>query len=210
MKTLLLVGATGLVGQEVLRQALADASIERVIAPTRRALELRHARLENPTVDFDALPTTAAWWQVDAVICTLGTTIKKAGSQAAFRKVDYEYPLAVARGARAHGAGAYALTSSMGAKATSRTFYLRTKGETERDLVTCGYPSLTLVRPSLIGGERGERRWEEALGLKLFAALGPVLPRRYRIAPAERIAATLLAAVRAARPGVRVVESEDI
>ena len=210
MKTLLLVGATGLVGQAVLRQALADASIERVIAPTRRALELRNARLENPTVDFDALPTSAAWWQVDAVICTLGTTIKKAGSQAAFRKVDYEYPLAVARCARAHGAGAYALTSSMGAKATSRTFYLRTKGETERDLATCGYPSLTLVRPSLIGGERGERRWAEALGLKLFAVLGPVLPRRYRIAPAERIAATLLAAVRAARPGVRVVESEEI
>lgn len=210
MKTLLLVGATGLVGQAVLRQALADASIERVIAPTRRALELRHARLENPTVDFDALPTTAAWWQVDAVICTLGTTIKKAGSQAAFRKVDYEYPLAVARCARAQGAGAYALTSSMGAKATSRTFYLRTKGETERDLATCGYPSLTLVRPSLIGGERGERRWAEALGLKVFAALEPMLPRRYRIAPAERIAATLLAAVREARPGVRVVESEEI
>jgi uncharacterized protein YbjT (DUF2867 family) len=210
MKTLLLVGATGLVGQAVLRQALADASIARVIAPTRRALELRHARLENPTVDFDALPAEAAWWQVDAVICTLGTTIKQAGSRAAFRKVDYEYPLAVARCARAHGAGAYALTSSMGAKATSRAFYLRTKGEVERDLATCGYESLTLVRPSLIGGERGERRWAEALGLKIFAALGPVLPRRYRIAPAERIAATLLAAVRSARPGVRVVESEEI
>ena len=210
MKTLLLVGATGLVGREVLRQALADASIERVIAPTRRALELRHARLENPTVDFEALPAAAAWWHVDAVICTLGTTIKRAGSQAAFRQVDYAYPLAVARLARAHGAGAYALTSSMGANAQSRAFYLRTKGETERDLATCGYPSLTLVRPSLIGGERGERRWAEALGLKLFAALGPVLPRRYRIAPAERIAATLLAAVCAARPGVRVVESEEI
>lgn len=210
MKTLLLVGATGLVGQAVLRQALADASIARVIAPTRRELELRHARLENPTVDFDALPAEAAWWQVDAVICTLGTTIKQAGSRAAFRKVDYEYPLSVARCARAHGAGAYALTSSMGAKATSRAFYLRTKGEVERDLAACGYESLTLVRPSLIGGERGERRWAEALGLKIFAALGPVLPRRYRIAPAERIAATLLAAVRAARPGVRVVESEEI
>jgi uncharacterized protein YbjT (DUF2867 family) len=210
MKTLLLVGATGLVGRAVLRRALEDTTIERVIAPTRRPLEIEHLRLENPVVDFDALPTDAAWWRADAVICTLGTTIKKAGSRAAFLKVDYEYPLAVARCARAQGAGAYALTSSMGANATSRAFYLRTKGETERDLSAYGYPSLTIVRPSLIGGERGERRWAEALGLRVLAALGPVLPRRYRIVPAERIAAGLLAAARAAALGVRIVESEEI
>ncbi len=144
------------------------------------------------------------------MICTLGTTIKKAGSQAAFRKVDYDYPLAVARFARAAGVATYALVSSLGANAKSRTFYLRTKGETERDLAAAGFASLTVVRPSLIGGERDERRWGEALGLTLVSALGPLLPRRYRIAPAERIAATLLAAVREARPGVRVVESEEI
>ena len=164
----------------------------------------------NPVLDFDALPARADWWAADAVICTLGTTIKKAGSQAAFRKVDYDYPLAVARFARAAGVATYALVSSLGTNAKSRTFYLRTKGETERDLAAAGFASLTVVRPSLIGGERDEQRWSEALGLTLVSALRPLLPRRYRIAPAERIAATLLAAVREARPGVRVVESEEI
>jgi uncharacterized protein YbjT (DUF2867 family) len=173
-------------------------------------LEVRHDKLVNPVVDFDALPAGAEWWRVDAVICTLGTTIKKAGSQAAFRKVDYEYPLALARLARTAGVASYALVSSLGANAKSRTFYLRTKGETERDLAGAGFASLTVVRPSLIGGERDERRWGEALGLKLFAALAPLLPRRYRIAPAERIAARLLASVISAQPGVRIVESEAI
>lgn len=210
MKTLLLVGATGLVGLEVVRQALADRAIERVVALTRRPLELRHLRLENQVVDFDALPTEAAWWNVDAVICTLGTTMRQAGSRAAFRKVDHDYVLAVARQARAHGAEVFALTSSLGAKAGSGNFYLRTKGEIECDLSAEGFTSLTFVRPSLIGGKREKQRWPEALGLKVFAVMAPVLPRRYRIAPAERIAASLLAAVRAGLPGVRVVESEAI
>jgi uncharacterized protein YbjT (DUF2867 family) len=210
MKTLLLVGATGLVGLEVVRLALADRAIERVVALTRRPLELRHLRLENQVVDFDALPTEAAWWNVDAVICTLGTTMRQAGSRAAFRKVDHDYVLAVARQARAHGAEVFALTSSLGAKAASGNFYLRTKGEIECDLAAEGFTSLTFVRPSLIGGKREKQRWPEALGLKVFAVMAPVLPRRYRIAPAERIAASLLAAVRAGLPGVRVVESEAI
>jgi len=210
MKTLLLVGATGLVGLEVVRQALADRAIERVVALTRRPLELRHLRLENQVVDFDALPTEAAWWNVDAVICTLGTTMRQAVSRAAFRKVDHDYVLAVARQARAHGAEVFALTSSLGAKAGSGNFYLRTKGEIECDLAAEGFTSLTFVRPSLIGGKREKQRWAEALGLKVFAVMASVLPRRYRIAPAERIAASLLAAVRAGLPGVRVVESEAI
>lgn len=210
MKTVMIVGATGLVGSAVIRMALADASITRVVVPSRRPLGLQHGKLVNPVVDFDALPPGADWWRVDAVVCTLGTTIRKAGSQAAFRKVDYRYPLEVARLARAAGAAAYAFTSSMGANAKSRSFYLRTKGETERDLAGVGFASLTLLRPSLIGGERDEQRRGEALGLKILSALEPLLPRRYRIVPAERIAAMLLASVMAARPGVRIVESETI
>ncbi|MSU53500.1 MAG: NAD-dependent dehydratase [Opitutia bacterium] len=210
MKTLLIAGATGLVGRAVLRLALAEPAIARVVVPTRWALEMRHEKLVNPVVDFEALPVGAEWWRVDAVVCTLGTTIKKAGSQAAFRQVDHDHPLAVARLARAAGAQAYALTSSMGANVKSPTFYLRTKGETERDLAAVGLPSVTVVRPSLIGGERAERRWGEALGLQLFKALGPVLPRRYRIVPAERIAARLLASAISARLGLQIVESEAI
>lgn len=209
MKTLLLVGATGLVGQSVLRQALSDPRVGRVIAPTRRALPAQ-PRLENPLVDFNALPADAPWWAVDGVICTLGTTIKQAGSQAAFRQVDHDYPLAAAALARRHGATAYALTSSVGANAASRTFYLRTKGETERALGHVGFSSLTLVRPSFIGGERQARRSLERIALAFFNGIGRLLPRRYRVVPAERIARTLLEAAIAAAPGTHVVESEAI
>ena len=119
MTRILLAGASGMVGREVLRQALADPRVGEIVAPARRPLAA-DAKLRNPLVDFDALPADAAWWKVDAVICTLGTTIRDAGSQAAFRKVDYDYPLAVARHALAHGASTFVLTSASGASAASR------------------------------------------------------------------------------------------
>jgi nucleoside-diphosphate-sugar epimerase len=104
-RRLLLVGATGLVGQAVLAAALADERVARVVAPTRRPLPA-HPRLDNPVVDFARLPADAPWWRVDAVICTLGTTLREAGSRAAFQQVDRDYPAAVARLARSHGATA--------------------------------------------------------------------------------------------------------
>ena len=123
---------------------------------------------------------------------------------------DHDYPLAVATLARRHGTAAFALVSSVGAAAAARTFYLRTKGETERDLAALHFPSLTILRPSLIGGDRAERRPAEALALRLFGAVSWLIPRRYRIVPAERIAEKLLAAALATAPGTRVVESEAI
>ena len=139
MQTVMLVGATGLVGRSVLEQALADARVGRVVALTRRALPL-HPKLLNPLVDFERLPEEADWWAVDAVVCTLGTTIAKAGSQAAFYRVDHDHPLQVARFARQQGATAYALNSALGADPASRVFYSRTKGELERDLRALDYP----------------------------------------------------------------------
>jgi uncharacterized protein YbjT (DUF2867 family) len=209
MKVLLLVGATGLVGQSVVQQALTDPRVARLVAPTRRPLHPQ-PRLENPVINFDALPAEAPWWSVDGVICTLGSTIKKAGSQPAFRKVDHDYPLAVATFARRRGAAACAFTSSIGADPRSRAFYLRTKGETERALGDLRFPSLTIVRPSFIGGARGERRPLESLALALFGSIARLLPRRNRVVPAERIARVLLEAALAAEPGVRIVESQAI
>lgn len=209
MTRILLAGASGMVGREVLRQALADPRVDEIVAPARRPLTA-DAGLHNPLVDFDALPADAAWWKVDAVICTLGTTIRDAGSQAAFRKVDHDYPLAVARHALAHGATTFVLTSASGADADSRIFYSRTKGELERDLRALGYRSLCLVRPGLLGGERERRRPLEHAGMQLLGAIGPLLPRRYRVVPAERVAATLLQMALDAEPGVHIVESEEI
>ena len=210
MTRLLIVGSTGLVGGHALAQALADARFAQVIAPTRRRLSMQHAKLENPVVDFDALPVDTAWWRVDAVVCALGTTIRDAGSKAAFRRVDFDYVLAMATHARAAGARSFALNSSLGADPVSGNFYLRTKGEAEAALRSLGYPSLTLVRPSVIGGERERRRPMEHLSMRVLRAVEPLVPKRYRVVPAERIARCLLEAAFAAEPGVRVVESERI
>lgn len=209
MTTLLLLGATGLVGGCVLSQALSDRGITRVVAPTRKPLPT-HARLLNPQVDFERLPETADWWRVDAVVCALGTTMAKAGSREAFRRVDHGLPLQAARLALAHGAKAFALNSALGADPASRVFYSRTKGELERDLQALGYASLTLVRPGLIGGDRSESRPAERLGIAISEGLRPWLPARYRVVPAERIAHHLLLAALAARPGVHTVPSEAI
>jgi uncharacterized protein YbjT (DUF2867 family) len=206
---LLLVGATGLVGSHVLRQALADSRVDAVVAPTRRPLA-EHAKLQAPLIDFEHLPDDAGWWQADAVICTLGTTIKTAGSRAAFRRVDYDYPLAVAQRARQRGTAAYVLNSALGADPASRVFYNRVKGELERDLAQVGFSSLTHVRPGLIGGDRQEVRTGERALLVALAALGPVLPRRWRINPAENIARALLAAAQRAEPGIHIVPSEEL
>ncbi|MET0969522.1 MAG: NAD(P)H-binding protein [Tardiphaga sp.] len=209
MTRILLAGATGLVGSHVLARALADHRIDRIVAPTRRPLPA-HDKLDNPQVDFARLPPDAAWWAVDGVICTLGTTRAKAGSDAAFREVDHDYPLAVAQLAHDHGVTRYALNSSLGADAGSRMLYPRTKGEVEEALKRVGFSSLTIVRPGLIGGDRDEFRAAERIASVVLGALGPLLPRRYRISPAGRIADALINAVLTGPPGTHVIEADRL
>ena len=206
---LLLAGATGLVGRHALRLALADARVTTVVALARKPLPA-HPKLIAPFIDFDALVPDATWWRADAVICVLGTTMKVAASQEAFRRVDLDYPLMVARLARAAGTPAYVLNSAAGADPASRFFYNRVKGELERELATLGFASLTQVRPGLIGGERESVRAGEAALAFVLGALAPVLPARWRINPAERIAQALLEAALAARPGVHIVTSDKL
>jgi len=210
MTTILIAGATGLVGRSVLTQALAHPRVTHVVAPTRRALAFTDPKLDNPIVDFAALPLDAPWWAVDAVLCTLGTTRKQAGSDEAFRKVDFDYVQAVARSAHAHGATTFALTSSVGAKANSHFLYLRTKGEIEAAIAALGFDSYTVVRPAGLMGERDKPRRAERIANGFTRAVSLVVPRRYRPVSAERVAATLLAAALGAAPGHHVVESEAI
>ena len=204
---LLLVGATGLVGRHVLTLALADPRVEAVVAPTRRELTA-HPKLRSPQVDFDRLPQDADWWQADAVICALGTTMRTAGSEQAFRRVDFDYPLAVARLVRAHGTPTYVLNSAIGADASSRFFYNRVKGELEQALAGQGFESLTFVRPGLIGGHREEFRLGERIMLMGLTLTNPLLPRHWRLNPAPKIANALLEAAISPAPGVHVVGSD--
>lgn len=207
---LLLIGATGLVGHQVLMRALEDPRVESVTAPARRPLAVTHRKLTTPIVRFDDLPKDAEWWQADAAICTLGTTIGKAGSREAFREVDHDYPLAVARLARAHGTPRFAVVSAMGANRSSLFFYSRVKGELEADLAALAFPSLTLVRPGLIGGDRAERRPGEHIALLALKRLGPVLPKAWRINPAARIAEVLLDAALGDRTGTKIIGSAEM
>ncbi|MGQ7247420.1 NAD(P)H-binding protein [Halomonas sp. V046] len=215
-KSIMVVGASGLVGGEVLRQALMDDRVGRIVAPVRRELgrlsEAPNAqhKLETPRVDFDNLADAALWWQVDAVICTLGTTRKAAGTKAAFRRVDHDYPLAVADIARRHGVTTYVLNSAMGADASSRWFYNRVKGDLETALAERGFTSLTLVRPGLIGGKREQSRPLEAAAGAVLGALGPILPRHLRVCPAPNIAQALLMAALDAAPGQHRVGAERL
>ena len=203
--TVLHAGATGLVGREVLARLLADPRVARAVASTRPPLAETHPRLLNPVVDCDALPADADWWGVESVVCTLGTTLRHAGSRAAFRQVDHGYPLQVARHARAAGARCYALNSAAGANPRSRVFYNRVKGELERDLGAIGFESLVLVRPGLIGGVRDEHRPAEAAATVALRLLGPVLPRAWRISPAPRIADALVDAALTRPAGRHVI-----
>lgn len=206
---LLLVGSTGLVGSHVLRLALADSRVSSVVAPSRRALP-DHPKLQAPRVDFDHLPEEASWWQADAIICTLGTTMRAAGSRLAFRRVDYDYPLAVARLARRHGTPTYVLNSAIGANVSSPFFYNQVKGELERDLAGVGFPSLSYVRPGVIGGHRQELRLGERALVLALALLGPVLPRHWRLNPAQQIARALIEAALRSESGIHVVTSERL
>ena len=205
---LLLIGSTGAVGLEVLRLALADERVDRVIAPTRRPLT-EHAKLENPVIDFLHLPADAVWWKADAVICTLGTTIRIAGSQADFAAVDRDLVAQVAKHARKAGATRFALNSSLGAN-PSGNFYLRTKAEAEQGVGALGYPSYTIVRPSLIDAKRDELRLGERVGLLFAGLLRPLIPARYLPVKAASIASALLEGVIAGQPGERIIESEEI
>ncbi|MCF8179015.1 MAG: NAD(P)H-binding protein [Sulfuritalea sp.] len=207
-RRLLLVGATGAVGCEVMKQALAYPRVSEVVALTRRPLA-RAEKLVNIITDFDALPEHASWWAADAVICTLGTTIKTAGSQAAFAAVDRDLPIAIATAARRAGTPVFALNSSLGASLKGN-FYLRTKAEAEAGIRALGFPSYTVVRPSLIDATRSEPRRGEQLGLAVSRVLRPLIPRRYRPVSAAAIARALLRSALDAVPGDHVIESEAI
>lgn len=193
-----------------------DPRVTRIVAPTRRPLDLADdagregPSVENPAIDFAALPLDAAWWDVDAVVCALGTTRRQAGSAEAFRKVDFDHVLAVASAARARGARAFALTSSVGANPSSRWLYFRTKGEIEGAVGALGFASYTVVRPSGLTGERGSARPLEQLSNGLVRVMSFVVPRRYRVVSAARVAKTLLAAALEAPAGHHVIPSEAI
>ncbi|MDX1458678.1 MAG: NAD(P)H-binding protein [Marinobacter sp.] len=172
----LLLGATGLTGSQCLEGLLATPEVERVVTLTRRPLAVDHPRLTAAVADFDHLEASARHFEVDVVVCCLGTTLKRAGSRSAFRKVDYEYCFTAARVGKARGAKAFILMSAVGANARSPVFYNRVKGELERDVAALHYPYLSIYHPGLLLGDRTEHRSGEAAMAVVMPALNRLLP----------------------------------
>lgn len=190
-KSALLAGASGLVGHELLHFLLESSNYESVKILVRKYIDVQHPKLEQVLVDFNRLGNYEEHLNVNDVYCCLGTTIKKAGSQEAFRKVDYEYPLKLAELAKQHNVNNFLVVSALGANAASNVFYSRTKGELERDLKKLQLPALHIFQPSLLLGDRKEFR----LGEKLASILSPIYSpfmlgklKRYKPVRARRVA----------------------
>lgn len=199
-RTVVVAGASGLVGREILQGLLADDSVAAIHTLGRRRQGLQHPKVTEHQVDFGALPELPP---LDEAYLALGTTIKVAGSQEAFRAVDFDANLAVARAARAAGARRIGIVSAMGADGRSAVFYSRVKGELEEALAALGFDGLVIARPSMLAGNRialGQpARGGEQLALRVSRLLRPVIPRNYRSIMAHDVAAALLRTVPTAR-----------
>jgi uncharacterized protein YbjT (DUF2867 family) len=209
----LIAGSTGLVGSELLSLLLDDPAVRTVHSLVRRRSGREHARLTEQVIDFDALPEVSLPGAMDEAYCCLGTTMRAAGGRDAFRRVDHDLVVAFGRLAAAAGARSLAIISSVGAEATARSFYLRVKGETERDLRTLGLTRLVILRPSLLLGERSETRRGERLAETVLRIARPLLAgplARYRPVHARTVAGAMVAASRSETPGVEVLDYRKI
>lgn len=212
MKRLAIVGASGLIGRQLLAQLSPTA--DSVIVLTRRHIDGLPKKIEQRIINFD-LPWQE--WQLpkfETLFCALGTTIKVAGSRAAFRTVDFDYVVNAARAAKASGANRMAVVSALGASATSSVFYNRTKGEMEQALIEIGFEHLVIVRPSLLDGDRAAlnqaARPGEALSIVLSKALSFVVPKKYRPVSADAVARSMINATNTSKKSVTTIESQDI
>lgn len=210
-KTALVAGATGLVGGELVKLLLEAPEYGGVTALVRRPLAVNHARLEQVMVDFAALDRFRERFRVDDVFCCLGTTIKKAGSQEAFRQVDLEYPAAMARLAREEGARQFLIVTATGADPRSGIFYNQVKGQAEEAIRAAGLPAVHIFRPSLLLGRRQERRPGEQFATAVSRVIPWVGPlKRYRPIEAKVVAAVMCRAAQAGAAGVHTYESGRI
>jgi uncharacterized protein YbjT (DUF2867 family) len=210
-RTALLAGATGLVGRALLPMLLASKYYQRVHVLLRRTPPdiKASAKLRIHQVDFARLP--AEFPRVDDVFIALGTTIKVAGSEAAFRQVDFDFVVNTARAARAAGATRLAVVSALGADAKSRIFYNRVKGEMQAAITQLGYESVVIAQPSMLLGDRAAlgqpARSGELWAARLLGPFGWIVPKGVRPIPARAVASALLSAILEAKREVRLLKS---
>jgi len=212
--TALIAGASGLVGSQCLARLLAEPGYERVVALVRRLLPHTDPKLDQRVIEFDRLGAAGVEFpSATDVFCCLGTTMRQAGSQVAFRQVDFTYVVGLAAQSLDHGARQFLLVSSLGANPRSSFFYNRVKGETEAAIAALPFEARQIFRPSILLGERAEHRPGERAGIvalkgAAFLLVGPL--RKYRPIAAATVAEAMVRVARRAPRGVNIFESHDI
>lgn len=212
-RSAVVVGATGLIGKELVQLLLSDPDYSVVTWIVRRPTGVAHPKLQEQVVNFDQLEQMEINLKGADVFCVLGTTIKKAGSQGAFRHVDYTYPLALGRMAKEQGARQFLIVTAMGANQSSRVFYNRVKGEVEVALRELGLRALHIFRPSLLLGNREEFRLGERVAASFSGVLSPLFVgalRKYRPIEARDVAKAMVLTAQRDLAGSHVYESNQM
>ncbi len=192
VKTALIAGASGLIGSQLLPLLLNSDLYEHVKVLTRSALHLEHPKFENLVVNFDQLSSSDQLPEADDIFCCLGTTMKKARSKEAFRKVDYTYPLELAKVSKQQAARQYLLVSALGANKNSSIFYNVVKGEIEEAIAAIGFESFHIFRPSLLLGPRKEHRSGEDAAKLFYKIFGFLIPEKYQAIESVKVARAML------------------
>ncbi|SFF54813.1 oxidoreductase [Thermoflexibacter ruber] len=208
--TALLLGASGLTGGYCLQELLNENQFDKIIALSRKPLNMNHPKLEQIITDFSDLTNLKSTLKAEVVFCCLGTTIKKAGSKEKFKQIDFEYPLRVAQIAKENGTHTFALVSAMGADTYSLFFYSRVKGELEQALKNLSFPSLIILQPSLLLGDRKEKRIGEDIGKVISAVLGFLIPAKYKAIHAQQVAKAMVKLSLQGLSGTIIKENDEI
>lgn len=206
-KTAIIFGATGLIGGHLLQRLLDSPAYGKVIAVVRRNLPLEHPKLTTLIADFQTIESVKDQLVGDDVFCCLGTTRRKTPDLKEYYRIDHDYPVAAARLTAAKGATSFSLVSAIGANPNSSNFYIRMKGETERDVQSVGFEYIHIFRPSLLKGNRNESRWMESVAEGLFTVIDPLLMgnlKRYRSITGTDVAHAMFAAAQQPTTGTEI------
>jgi len=210
MKTVVIAGASGLIGKELVQKLINSDQYELIYNISRKSGGLVHPKIKEIVIDFDHLSEVKIDVPIDDVFCTLGTTIKKAGNRENFKKVDYQYIMELANVTKLAGASRFLVVSSMWADPKSAVFYNRVKGETEEGLKKVGFDQLVILRPSLLLGKREEFRFAEKLSSFFMKAMNFIIPDNYKAIHGEKVAAYMLKIAENSTEPVSIIESGEM
>ena len=209
----IIAGSSGLIGSNLLDILLQEAFYDEVLILVRKELPIQHPKLTQLVVDFDQLESYSDTITGRAIFCCLGTTRHKTPDRTVYLKIDHDYPLILAQLAHKNGVQQYHLVSSIGANKASSTFYIKTKGELEADIEQVGFPALHIYRPSLLTGERQEKRVEEKIVTVLFKIIEPLFLgglKKYKSIPGATVASAMYKQSMQTNTGSFIYESDKI